>query len=278
MTGAGVVITIVVDDRAGPGLIAEHGLSMWIETEGLRVLFDTGPGAALERNALALGIDLSTADVIILSHGHSDHAGGLPYALRQAAKADVYAHPGIARSRFRVNGGTAKPIHAPVASLEAINVLPGERLHWIQGPVMLTHEIGITGPIPRETDYEDTGGSFYLDPEGRNPDPIEDDLALWIRTNDGAIVCTGCSHAGIVNTLDHVRRLDRRTRIRAVLGGYHLLSAGLGRLERTIEAMRLFDPDMLVPGHCTGGPAVAALQRALGERVSPGAAGNRYRF
>jgi 7,8-dihydropterin-6-yl-methyl-4-(beta-D-ribofuranosyl)aminobenzene 5'-phosphate synthase len=171
-----------------------------------------------------------------------------------------------------------KPIQIPLASMAAIDRLPAEHLHWIQQPMLLSDKIGITGPIPRETSFEDTGGPFYLDPQGKRADLIEDDLALWIRTGDGVIVCVGCSHAGLVNTLNHVRRLNHGLRVRAVIGGFHLLNAGRERLEQTITALRLFEPDMVVPCHCTGELAVAVLRNALGERVSPGAAGMTNQF
>ena len=160
----------------------------------------------------------------------------------------------------------------------AIGKLPLEHLHWVQQPILLSDKIGITGPIPRETSFEDTGGPFFLDPEGRRADAIDDDLALWIRTDDGVIVCVGCSHAGLVNTLNHVQHLTHGLRIRAVIGGFHLLNAGRERLDQTIAAVRLLEPDMVIPCHCTGEFAVALLRNDLGERVSPGAAGIKYRF
>ena len=162
--------------------------------------------------------------------------------------------------------------------MTALEKSPPERLHPVQRPVMLSDRIGLTGPIPRVTGFEDTGGPFFLDPEGESPDPIEDDLALWIRTDDGLVVCAGCSHAGIVNTLDYVRGLAGGARVRAVIGGLHLLEASSQRMDRTIAALRLLEPDFLVPCHCTGEKAVAALKEAFGERVSPGAAGMTFRF
>jgi 7,8-dihydropterin-6-yl-methyl-4-(beta-D-ribofuranosyl)aminobenzene 5'-phosphate synthase len=143
---------------------------------------------------------------------------------------------------------------------------------------MLLQEVGLTGPIPRETDYEDPGGPFYLDPQGRQKDPIEDDLALWIQTGQGVVVCAGCSHAGIINTLCYVKRLTGGSRIRAVIGGFHLLNADARRLEQTVKALRALNPDMVVPCHCTGEEAVRVLQESLGEMVSPGAAGTSYSF
>jgi 7,8-dihydropterin-6-yl-methyl-4-(beta-D-ribofuranosyl)aminobenzene 5'-phosphate synthase len=272
-------ITIVVDNKTGEGLVSEHGLSLWIETGGKRILFDTGQGPALESNARALGIDVAAADILVLSHGHYDHTGGISRVVERAPNVDIYCHPGVIQPRYAIRDGKAKSVGMPPGAGEALEQLPSERLHWVQEPLMLTETIGLTGPVPRLTSYEDTGGPFYLNPEGARPDLIEDDLALWIQTDQGLVVCMGCAHAGLINTLHHIRDVTEGARIRAVIGGFHLLTAGHERMARSIFALRLLAPDMLVPCHCTGESAVASLFDALGEeRVSPGTAGMTYEF
>ncbi|MBN1630020.1 MAG: MBL fold metallo-hydrolase [Thermoleophilia bacterium] len=272
------MITIVVENKADAGLATEHGLAMWIETAGRRILFDTGQGAALEPNAHSLGIDLSTADTLVLSHGHYDHTGALPHVLRQAPDVDVYCHPGATRTRYAIRDGKTRSIGIPQEPREALDAVPKERMHWVEKPLLLTDTVGITGFVPRLTSYEDTGGPFYLDPEGTTPDLIEDDMALWIETTEGTVVCLGCAHAGVVNTLEYICGLTGHRRLRAVIGGFHLMSAGRGRLDRTVEALRRLSPALLAPCHCTGDSATAHLRAALGESVAPGKAGTVYRF
>jgi 7,8-dihydropterin-6-yl-methyl-4-(beta-D-ribofuranosyl)aminobenzene 5'-phosphate synthase len=142
----------------------------------------------------------------------------------------------------------------------------------------LSEDGGVTGAIPRETSFEDTGGLFFLDPEGRYADPIEDDLALWVRTGRGLVVCVGCSHAGLVNTLRYVQRLNGGMKIHAVIGGFHLVNAGRERITRTVESLLSLEPDVVIPCHCTGGTASAELLAALGPRGSLGEAGLRLRL
>lgn len=274
----GTRITILVDNKASEGLASEHGLSLWIESEGKRILFDTGQGPALESNAQALGIDLAETDILVLSHGHYDHAGGIAHVIARARDIDVYCHPGVVQTRYALRDGNARSIGMPRKAGEALEQLPLQRLHWVQEPLMLTETVGVTGPVPRLTSYEDPGGPFYLNPEGARPDLIEDDLALWIQTDEGLVICMGCAHAGLINTLHHIRDLTEGARVRAVIGGFHLLSASHERLTQSIIKLRLLAPDMLVPCHCTGESAVASLCDALGERVSPGASGMTYQF
>jgi 7,8-dihydropterin-6-yl-methyl-4-(beta-D-ribofuranosyl)aminobenzene 5'-phosphate synthase len=271
-------ITILVDNQVGAGLVAEHGFSLWIETADRRILFDTGQGSALEKNADALGIDLAETDILVLSHGHYDHTGGVPLGLRQAAKTALYCHPGAVHPRYSVRNGMARSLQMPHQAMRAIDKLPWEQVHWVQHPLWLTDTIGLTGPIPRETAFEDTGGPFFLDTKGLRPDPMDDDMALWIRTDKGLIVCVGCAHAGLVNTLDHVQCLNKGMRIRAVIGGFHLLAAGEARIARTIAALKALEADRIVPCHCTGEHAVAELNDAFSESCYPGEAGKVYVF
>jgi 7,8-dihydropterin-6-yl-methyl-4-(beta-D-ribofuranosyl)aminobenzene 5'-phosphate synthase len=271
-------ITILVDNQAGDGLVAEHGLSMWIETEANRILFDTGQGNALAVNTRVIGVKLATTDILVLSHGHFDHTGGVPHVLRCAPLVKVYCHSGAVQPRYSLTDGRARPIHMPQAAMAAIDKLPWQHLSWVQQTVWLSEDIGLTAPIARETHYEDTGGPFYLDPEGKRTDPIEDDLALWVRTDRGLVICVGCCHAGLVNTLNQVRRLNGGMDVRAIIGGFHLLNANRTRLDHTIAALRSLKPEQIIPCHCTGEHAVAALQQAMGKQVSLGAAGKQYPF
>jgi len=278
MTTPPTRITILIDNHAAEGLAAEHGFSVWLESEGQCILFDTGQSEAFAANAELLGIDLTRTDSVVLSHGHYDHSGGLPLALRQARKAVVYCHPEAVSPRFSLHNGTPRPIRMPAASLMALDRMPIEQLHWLQKQQHLGERIGLTGPIPRETDFEDTGGPFFFDRLGQRPDPIDDDLALWVRTGQGLVVIVGCAHAGLVNTLRHISRCNDGMRIRAIIGGFHLLNAGRERLDQTIAALREYSPDLIVPCHCTGENAVAALQDALGDRVLPGSVGMTHFF
>ncbi len=264
-------LTILVDNQAAPPLAAEHGFALWIDAAGRRILFDAGQGGALPGNAEQLGIDLSAADTLVLSHGHYDHGGGIPAVLARHPAIAVVAHSGCLRSRYVVSKQETRAVGLPEAAAAALR--RHSQVHWADTPVALAPAIGVTGAIRRGNDFEDTGGPFFLDAAGREPDPLDDDIALWIRTPRGLVVCVGCAHAGVVNTVRQAQAQSGTRELLAVVGGFHLGSASAARMERTIAALRELDPWRLVPCHCTGRAAAAALRAALGDRVGPGAAG-----
>ena len=273
-----VRLTILADNTASPGLVAEHGLSCWIEVEGKKLLFDTGQKKALAANSETLGINLSETDVLVLSHGHYDHTGSIPAVLKRAHRAHIYLHPATFLPRYNIRDEIFRSIQMPAESMRAIINLPEKRIHWVSQPAYLfagvgIKEVGITGPVPRKTDFEDTGGPFFLDPKGMRPDPIEDDLALWIRTDGGLVVCVGCCHAGLVNTLRYIMDLTGEHRIHTLIGGFHLSNANADRMERTVAELQLHPIGRIIPCHCTGEMAVEYLKRNLNCPVYPGYAG-----
>jgi 7,8-dihydropterin-6-yl-methyl-4-(beta-D-ribofuranosyl)aminobenzene 5'-phosphate synthase len=253
-------------------------LSLWIEADGRRSLFDTGQGPALASNAASVGVDLRNTDSLVLSHGHSDHTGGVAYVLRTAGPIDTYCHPAVVLPRYSIRNRTPRQIQMPAPSMVAIDSLSHHNLYWVQQPIRLSDTIGLTGPIPRETSFEGMGGPFYLDPGGRRVDAMDDELALWVRTDAGLVVCVGCCHAGVVNTLNYILRLNPGSKIRAVIGGMHLMNASEIRLGQTISALQSLEPDLVVPCHCTGEGSMKRMKAAFADRTRCGHSGLVLQF
>ncbi|MBN1337337.1 MAG: MBL fold metallo-hydrolase [Deltaproteobacteria bacterium] len=269
-------ITVLVDNRTGNDDLAfEHGLSLWIESEGVHVLFDTGQSDAFADNARRLGVPLERADHIVLSHGHYDHGGGLATALATAPQATVHLHAEALRTRFSIRDAP-RSIGLPAPALRALETNRA-RIRWTSGPTPLAPGLGLSGPIPRLTDFEDTGGPFFLDPEGRTPDDLVDDQALWIDTPRGIVAVLGCGHSGLVNTVRYLLAQVPDRRLHAVLGGLHLNAASEHRLDATIAALAEWRPDCLAPGHCTGERASGLLREAFPEAWRPVHSGAQLR-
>lgn len=264
-----VTLTILCDNTVRPqaGLIGEHGFACHIETPDGGYLFDAGQGLGIVQNARILGKDLTTLRAVALSHGHYDHAGGLPEVLHQCGPVDVHAHPEVFTPRYRTTGTLRRFIGVPHRReyLEAL----GARFHLESDWTTIAPGLHLCGEVPRTTSFEKGDRLMTaVRPDGSEEpcDPLRDDLSLVIESANGPILVLGCAHAGLVNILRHVQGRLGCESIHAVIGGTHLGFAGDEQFAATLEALEQFQVKRIGVSHCTGLPRAAQLQAALDER------------
>lgn len=166
----------------------------------------------------------------------------------------------------------------PEAAVAALTAQPRNLVKHVVAPLEIFKNVRLTGEIPRITSFEDVGGPFFLDAEGKQPDQIIDDMTLWITTSTGLVIILGCCHSGLVNTVEYIRKLCGDMRVRGIIGGMHLLNASNERLEKTCEKLLEWSPDFIMPCHCTGENAMAVMAARLGSRLMTGQAGMKLRF
>ena len=231
--------------------LAEWGFSAFIEFNGHKILFDTGLSDVYRRNADVAGIDLETVDTLALSHFHRDHTGGLLHHGFKTKK-KIILHPRILTAVLKTGDQDIKDdfanIHA-VLEKDFEVVTSTEALEFAPDAFFL-------GEIPRLNDFE---------PGGFEGDAMEDDTALAFRTDKGAVVVTGCSHAGICNISEYAKQVTGQP-LYAVIGGFHLLEEENPPLKETIAYFKKENPPVLLPMHCVDFPALVAFHNAFGSK------------
>lgn len=262
-------ITAIVENTAGTfDTAGEWGLALWIEADERRILCDTGQGHTLLQNARLLGIDLATAEALVISHGHFDHTGGVAELMAAGFRGKIYIHPAAMSAKYqREKTPPHRSIGISSESEHALRSRIGDVVESPQ-PTEIAPGLIVTGSIPRRNVYEDVVDPFFLDKDCTRPDTLVDDQALLIKTRRGWVVVTGCGHSGLINTLNYAKELIGNGHICAVIGGLHLFRASTERIKATTENLRAFEIELIVPCHCTGFEATGLLQNQFGSAVA----------
>ena len=290
--GPEATVTVLATNAAdvvGPGTggptQGEWSFAAWIEVGDQRFLFDSGwsPDNVF-RNAETLGIDLSQADDLILSHNHGDHTGGVLYLreelskVRSTALSRIHVARGIFASRPRPDGSEGNPMIAKKAALEAT----GAQFLIYDGPTEIAPGVWITGPVERrheEKTYPSAPELVVVQNGEAVPDTIPESQSLVVLAEGGPIVISGCGHAGLINTLEQARDEISSQTPQAAIGGFHLFAASDEDLEWTARQLVDLELGHLLGSHCTGLEAVYRMRSASGmsrETARVGAIGTRF--
>lgn len=271
-------ITCLADNavKQGSPFWGEHGLSFLIETEQGHVLFDTGQsGTVLLHNLQVAHMDLASISALALSHAHYDHTGGLRALLATVNHIPLYAHTDLFRERFSRRETKLESIGLPIKYEELSHFMD---LRLSDAPQQILPGIYTTGEITSRPETEGRSARHVVrDGAQFIPDPYRDDLSLVLEVNQGLVVLCGCCHAGLLNTLQHVRQHFSGP-IVAVIGGMHLESMNQDQLQHLVEVLRTYGAMRFFPNHCTGQTAYVALANAFGSQVIPCPVGTELVF
>jgi len=247
-------------------LLAEHGFSCLLKvssgSEEHVVLIDTGITATcFFNNVDVLGVDLNKVESVVLSHGHLDHFGALERALNIPDSGRLTDFPVLDKAALKKTG---------VVLREARDV-----------SMLASGLVLVSGEVERVTDFEKgfpwseakIGGQWVVD-------PFHDDQGVVVKLKrKGLVVIGGCSHAGIINTVKHARKVTRTDQVHAVLGGFHLTGPIFEPIIKpTIAEMKKIGPDFVIPMHCTGWKAINQFAQEMPEQFILNGVGATYVF
>ncbi len=269
-------ITVLIDNETqNPALETEHGLSFFVEHPDFNLLFDTGKSDLLLRNATQLGIDLSTVDYVVLSHGHYDHTGGLEAFLSVNDKARILLKKEALLEKWSSSTGEEREIGLPLKNkLHAYN----DRLVFVDDFLSPHPGILLFGKIQKtaETPFVDPYLFLKL-PSGENvPDHFSDELILVLTHNGTNVVFTGCAHNGIANMLTTVKSRPQFSFINLVIGGTHLKRADDYHINALVDKLHEFNIKKMILNHCSGISQVDKLKKQLDMDITYGFCGEEF--
>lgn len=269
-------------------IIAEHGFSALIKTtannKNHTLLFDFGfseNGAA--QNAKTLGVNMAEVEAAALSHGHSDHTGGLAKLAAMTGKKNIpfVVHPSAFKSPRYIKYSAELKINFPKLTREMVqsagfSVTESDRPHYLLDDTIL-----FLGEIPRLTDFEKGFPVAHWQKDGKEMwDAIEDDTSVVMNLKDkGLVIVSGCAHAGIINTVNHAIDVTGINKIHVVMGGFHLSGPLFeGIIYRTSEELKKLNPNYVIPMHCTGRKAIMAMEKQMPDKFILNMAGTKLTF
>ncbi|WP_324035711.1 MBL fold metallo-hydrolase [Aeromonas caviae] len=251
-----LTFSVLVDDDVHlPGCLPEKGLSLLLECDGLKVLFDSGRGRALRHNAEVMGVDLGSLTHVVLSHGHYDHVGGIGSLPVYSDPIPLIACPDVFNERgyflpllprrynlYRLSGDLDP------RQLATRGLLP----HCSAEPVWLSERLVFLGTILRREQAKPSLLGYMVRGGRVEKDLISDDSALVYKSEQGLIVFIGCGHAGAENIIARAKEVCGDERIHAVIGGLHLKFSGTERAVALGAYLQEEAVERLFACHCTG--------------------------
>ncbi len=252
-------------DRA---LLAEHGLSFFLESPKQKILFDTGQSDIFIRNANVLNIDLNKADSLIISHGHYDHTGGIKHFLEINSKAKIY----IKQEAFNKKYSKFRESGIPYS-----HEIPEERIIYTNETTQLEEGLFIISNIlPENILYEKDNPGMYVETGGvKYKDNFADEQYLVTMNDNGISIITGCSHLGIVNILnDAVNRFGLP--LNYLVGGLHTSNSPENEIKLIIKQLEYYNPKGIALSHCTGIDVYCRLKKIFPEKVFYNHTGKKF--
>ncbi|MGH4141042.1 MBL fold metallo-hydrolase [Clostridium sp.] len=270
-------ITTLIEDNPSVDkkLYNEHGLSLYIEIDGIKILFDTGKSGDFVKNAETLNIDLNSLDYVMISHGHYDHSGGFKKLVEKTSNSyKLIVGNGFFNKKYGIIQGESDKYLGNSFDKEYIHKNNIDIKYIKQDIFYITENIMIFTNFKGNNDFELPNKRFQIKKDGNYVlDNFSDEIVLVVKGEKGLFIIVGCSHVGIVNILETIM-LRTGLPIYGIVGGTHLIEADEQRLNKTIEFFKEKDIQIIGVSHCTGKSASEEIKRQFAEKFLYNNTGN----
>lgn len=257
--------TAIIENRSRKeDLIAQYGLSLFLETGRGNVLLDAGSDGSAYQNFLSLGFSPDRIDAIVVSHNHNDHFGGVPFFadhcsapiyLSREADRDYYLKRMLHRRQLVSCGEIIRDYRDRIVPVDdRLEIFPGVFLCRIAktDPAFFCKDRRLRRMVGGRLLFDDFAHEIYL----------------AVIEQGRCIVFSSCSHNGIVNI---VRDAERRfgTPVDTFVGGLHTrgnsphtLNCSRRYLDVVASEIGSLGVQRVLTCHCTGDKAYRLLKRA----------------
>ncbi len=247
----------LIENQMCGDMVSEHGLSVLFEVatetgEVVRLLTDTGQSGRFAVNAEALGVDLQKVEMLMLSHGHYDHTGGLEALIDKGFEGDVYTGEGVERVRYSVQMGEGERRMKKRNGMPKPELLGRVRQHIISEPTCV-----VDGRIWIVPMREAAPVNMRLLGADGQADSFSDEVFAVVSDGESVVVYGGCTHHGIANTLRHIQKTLGIGHVDMYVGGLHLMGKDKETIEQAMRETEALDVkvDKWMTCHCTGAEA-----------------------
>lgn len=270
-------IITLIENKLGSKrcLYSEHGLSLYIETERKKILFDTGQSGNFIENAVKLGVDLKDLNYVIISHGHYDHSGGFKRLIKEInPNIKLYVGKGFFNEKYSLIENEVYKYRGNPFTEKFLEENKIPVVYIDKDVVSITENLLVFTNFNKNEEFENINQSMYLK-EGNNYkiDPFQDEISVALKTEKGLIVIVGCSHVGVVNIIDTIKERTN-TNIYGLLGGTHIEKEKEEKIDKIVEYLKKNDIKIVGACHCTGKRGEEMLKQKLGEIFIENATGD----
>ena len=263
---------------SAPRLMGESGLSFYIDRGQWKLLFDTGTGLSLLHNATILNVPIEKLSGVVISHGCYGHHGGLESLLQATKRQNIYVHSHIFKEKWILKEGKNQRYHS-ILNKDRMESLGGKFV-LREGVLELTDNLFLLGPFERKSPVQDgnINNRYFREDNSFKLDLLDDEQVLGIKTPEGLVLVSACTHNGLINTAEQALEMTGAEKIHAILGGLHTYRCSEEEISGLAHWLNEQGVSLLLCSHCTGLEAAGILKKSFKGEVLQNYVGRKLTF